>query len=62
MTLEKRLEIEFYVLRRYVNIFLNFVQWVAFEKFGMIDFVLTYNRDWAQYGLALNLYFQSFAA
>ena len=28
-----------------------FVQWVAFEKIGMFDLVLTYNRDWAQYGL-----------
>jgi len=42
--------------------FLNFVQWVAFLKFGMFDLVLTYNRDWAQYGLALNLSSQSFGA
>jgi hypothetical protein len=36
--------------------FLNFLQWTAFEKFGMFGLVLTYNGDWAQYGLALNLY------
>jgi hypothetical protein len=36
--------------------FFNFVQWAAFEKFGMLDLVLMYNRDWADFGLALNLY------
>ena len=25
-------------------IFFNFVHWAAFEKFGMFDLVLTYNR------------------
>ena len=47
------------MLRTY---FFNFVQLAAFEKFGMFDLILKYNRDWAQYGLALNLYSQSFGA
>jgi len=32
-------------------------QWAAFEKFGVFDLVLMYDRDCAQYGLALNFYF-----
>ena len=48
-TFEKRLLAlkELHILC-YVN---YFVQWVAFEKIGMFDLVLMYNRDWAQYGL-----------
>jgi len=34
----------------------NFEQWAAFEKFAILDLVLTYNIDCAQYGLTLNLY------
>jgi len=37
-------------------ILFNFVQWAAFEKFGMFDLVLMCSIDCAQYGLALNLY------
>ena len=40
----------------YVCVYFNFVQLTAFEKFGLFDLVLKYNRHCAQYGLVLNLY------
>ena len=41
------------MLRTY---FFNFVHLAAFEKLGMFYLILKYNRVWAEYGLALNLY------
>jgi hypothetical protein len=60
MALGEHLEKEFWGLRRHIQhvtyIFILKLQWVAFEKFGMFDSVLTQKSDWAQYGLTLNLY------
>jgi len=45
MTLEKHLEREFWVLRRYIfcyarTFYFNFVQLAAFEKYDLFDLVL----------------------